>query len=145
MGTTATQMPPLSQAIVDPKTGLASINMALWQQELLRARQAWILYTPTTGHVSAISINDCAFQTQGKLVTVRIGLQGTTDGSALTVTLPFKAKSQNQAFNGILSNLAAIGVLGGDLLTLSVFKYDGTTPVNGTVVAWTLNGVYEAQ
>lgn len=146
MSTSPIQLPPLITPIVDPKSGMASIAFAMWQQQLLQSRSPWTAYLPTTAHMSAITINDCAYVQAGKRVSVRIGIQGTTDGTAFTVTLPFKAKTQNQTFAvAFAPNLAGVATVGGDLLTLTVNKYDGTTPINGTVVQWAIEGTYEAQ
>lgn len=138
-----THLPPVVTPLVDTKTGLPTIPQTIFQQDILLARSAWIPYTPTTSHLSPITVNDCAFNPGGKHIAFRVGLTGTTDGvNKVTFTLPFLAKTLNQAFVVIIdgATVSAGAMISGDFLTVTV----QTIPAAGAH-SFLVSGVYEAQ
>lgn len=108
---------------------------------------AWTSYTPSTTNLSSTS-TDAAYSTFGKDTFVRVHVNGVSNGSVPTFSLPVTAKSSGQNFPGYVA-------LGGAVVTFNAYMnsttsvtmnaYNNTAVLsNGTTYDFVFTGVYEA-
>jgi hypothetical protein len=105
---------------------------------------AWDAYTPTTSNLSSVTASG-AYSQFGKTCNFRAYVQGTSNGSNPTITLPFAPVTSNQSFSaGVTTGgITATGVcrLSGSTMTVWIgvnFPY-----TNLLVYEIEINGTYE--
>lgn len=108
---------------------------------------AWTSYTPTITHISGPTY-DCAYSQSGKWVAVRVHVNGVSDGTIPTFTLPVTAKSSGQNFPGYAALAGAVITFNAYMSSTTVVTmnaYNNTAVlVNTSTYDWVFTGVYEA-
>lgn len=131
-----------------PKVSIDGVDV-IGPSGVLYGLGAWTAYTPTTGNLSSTTIDAAHTTLPGKTKFVRVHVQGTSNGTNPTFTLPATPKTTGQAFaawialggavvgaNAVITSLSGNG-------TVTVNLYNNAGLANGSIYDVVFEGVYE--